>query len=219
MSIELKSIKNRLWNQDRKEMLIVFGTMMLVMLPVRLLMVEYVSDNWWGSFGAISGIAVLMIILVKKNKLGRFGEMFERQMLKLHEKGLRQKFVFGNMIFAIIVTGLLIFSVNVGDTIYLDTKNEVIEQAGGAEALEEKLGNIDKMYEEITPEQILLALIAIPILLFTQFPYFASLWAIENDLTNGFLLHLATVGFVETLEFFGVLMFYRFTLRKKKDVS
>ena len=215
MSIELKSIKNRLWNQDRKEMLIVFGTMMLVMLPVRLLMVEYVSDNWWGSFGAISGIAILMVILVKKKKLGRFGEMFESQMLKLHRKGLRQKFVFGNMIFAIFVTGLLIFSINVGDTIYLDAKNEILEQAGGAEALEEKMGDIDKMWEKITPEQILIALIAIPILLFTQFPYFASLWAIENDLTNGFLLHLATVGFVEALEFFGVLMFYRFTLRGK----
>jgi len=210
-----KGIKNRLWNQDRKEMLIVFGTMMLVMLPVRLIMVEYISDNWWGSFGAISGIAILMVILVKKKKLGRFGEMFESQMLKLHKKGLRQKFVFGNMIFAIIVTGLLILSINLGDTIYLEQKNEVLEQAGGAEALEEKLGSIDKMYEDITPEQILLALIAIPILLFTQFPYFASLWAIENDLTNGFLLHLATVGFVETLEFFGVLMFYRFTLRSK----
>ncbi len=214
MSIELKSIKNRLWNQDRKEMLIVFGTMMLVMLPVRLIMVEYVSDNWWGSFGAISGIAILMVILVKKKKLGRFGEMFESQMLKLHQKGLRQKFVFGNMIFAIVVTGLLIFSINVGDTIYLDAKNEIIEQAGGEQALEESFSDIGEMWSKITPEQILLALIAIPVLLFTQFPYFASLWAIENDLTNGFLLHLATVGFVETLEFFGVLMFYRFTLKK-----
>jgi len=216
MSLELKSIKNRLWNQDRKEFLIVFGVMMLVMLPVRLLMVEYVSENWWGSFGAISAIAILMVVLVKKHKLGFFGEMFERQMLKLHHKGLRQKFVFGNMIFAIVVTGLLIYSINVGDTIYLDAKNEILEQAGGVEALEEKMGDIDKMWEKITPEQILLALIAIPILLVTQFPYFASLWAIENDLTGGFLLHLATVGFVETLEFFGVLMFYRFTLRSKK---
>ena len=217
MTLEMKKgIKNRLWNQDRKEMLIVFGTMMLVMLPVRLLMVEYVSDNWWGSFGAISGIAILMVVLVKKNKLGRFGEMFESQMLKLHHKGLRRKLVFGNMIFAIVVTGLLIFSVNAGNTIYLDQKNEIINQAGGQEALQEKMGNIEEMYEKITPEQILLALILIPYLLIVEFPYFAGLWAIENDYTNGFLLHLATVGFVEVLEFFGVLMFYRFTLRNKK---
>ena len=82
------------------------------------------------------------------------------------------------------------------------------------EALKEKLGSMDKMYEKATPEQILNAFIAIPYLLFTQFPYFAGLWAIENDLTEGFLLHLSTVAFVETLEFFGVLMFYRFTLKK-----
>lgn len=215
MSIELKSIKNRLWNQDRKEMLIVFGTMMLIMLPVRLLMVEYVSDNWWGSFGAISGIAILMVVLVKKHKLGRFGEMFESQMLKLHHKGLRQKFVFGNMLFAIFVTGLLIFSVNAGNTTYLDEKNDIINQAGGEEALQEKMGNLEEAYGKITLEQILLALIMIPYLFVVEFGYFAGLWAIENDLTDGFLLHLATVGFVETLEFFGVLMFYRFTLRSK----
>lgn len=214
MSIELKSIKNRLWNQDRKEFLIVFGVMMIVMLPARLLMVEYVSENWWGSFGAISAIAILMVVLVKKHKLGLFGEMFERQMLKLHQKGLRQKFVFGNMIFVLFVTGLLIFSVNAGNTTYLDQKNEIIDQAGGQQALEEKLGNVEQMYEKITPEQILTALILIPYLLIVEFGYFAGLWAIENDYTNGFLLHLSTVAFVETLEFFGVLMFYRFTLRK-----
>jgi len=200
---------------DRKEFAIVFGVMMLVMLPVRILLVEYVSDDWWGSFGAISAIAILMVILVKKKKLGKFGEMFERQMLKLHKRGLRQKIVFGNMIFALVVTGLLIYSINLGDSTYLDQKNHIIEQAGGEQALQEKLGSMDKMYEEVTFDQILTAFVAIPVLLFTQFPYFAGLWAIENDLTEGFLLHVSTVAFVETLEFFGILMFYRFTLRKE----
>ena len=199
------SLKDRF--KDRKEFAIVFGVMMLVMLPVRILLVEYVSDDWWGSFGAISVIAILMVVLVKKKKLGKFGEMFERQMLKLHKRGLRQKIVFGNMIFALAITGLLIYSINVGDGIYLDQKNHIIEQAGGEEALKEKLGSMDKMYEEVTFDQILTAFIAIPTLLFTQFPYFAGLWAIENDLTEGFLLHISTVAFVETLEFFGILMF------------
>jgi len=82
--------------------------------------------------------------------------------------------------------------------------------------LQEKLGSMDKMYEEVTFDQILTAFVAIPVLLFTQFPYFAGLWAIENDLTEGFLLHISTVAFVETLEFFGILMFYRFTLKNKE---
>ena len=203
---------------DRKEFAIVFGVMMLIMLPVRIVLVEYVSDNWWGSFGAISAIAILMVILVKKKKLGKFGEMFERQMLKLHKRGLRRKIVFGNMIFCLLVTGLLIYSINVGDGIYLDQKLLIIESAGGEEAMQEQLGSIDKMYEKVTFDQILKAFIAIPYLLFTQFPYFAGLWAIENDLTEGFLLHISTVAFVETLEFFGILMFYRFTLKKKEKL-
>jgi len=207
------SLKGRF--KDRKEFAIVFGVMMCVMLPVRIVLVEFVSDDWWSSFGAISAIAVLMVILVKKKKLGKFGEMFERQMLKLHKRGLRQKIVFGNMIFALMVTGLLIYSINVGDGIYIDAKNSIIAQAGGEEALKEQLGSIDKMYAEVTFDQILDAFIAIPTLMFTQFPYFAGLWAIENDLTEGFLLHISTVAFVETLEFFGVLMFYRYTLRNK----
>ena len=201
--------------QDKKEFIIVFGVMMAVMLPIRLLLVEYVSDNWWGSFGAISAIAILMVVLVKKGKLGRFGEMFERQMLKLHQQGLRRKLVFGNMIFALIVTGGLIYAVNAGDTIYLSQKEELIESAGGEEALQQRMGDVDKLYEKITFEQIIQAILVLPYLMIAEFGYFAGLWAIENDYTNGFLLHIATVAFVETLEFFGVLMFYRFTLRKK----
>lgn len=200
---------------DRKEFAIVFGVMMLVMLPVRLLLVEYVSDNWWGSFGAISAIAVLMVVLVKKQKLGKFGEMFERQMLRLHQRGLRRKVIFGNMIFCMVITGLLIYSINVGDSTFLEAKNDIVAQAGGEEAMREQLGSMEKMYDKVTFDQILKAFIAIPYLLFNQFPYFAGLWAIENDLTEGFLLHISTVAFVETLEFLGILMFYRFALRKK----
>lgn len=202
--------------QDRKEFLIVFGVMMGVMLPVRFLLVEYVSDNWWGSFGAISAIAILMVILVKKQKLGRFGEMFERQMLKLHKAGLRRKLVYGNMIFALIVTGGLIYAIDAGNTTYLADKEELIESAGGQEALEQQMGDIETMYEKVTLELILQAILILPYLLVAKFGYFAGLWAIENDYTNGFLMHFATVAFVETLEFFGVLMFYRFALRKKQ---
>lgn len=202
--------------QDRIEFLTVFGVMLFVMLPVRFLLVEYVSDNWWGSFGAISAIAVLMVVLVKKKKLGWFGEIFERQMLKLHQRGLRRKVVFGNMLFCMVVCSLLIYSINVGDTLYLDQKNEIIELAGGEEALKEQLGDVDKMYDQVTPDMILDAFLQIPYLLVAKFPYFASLWAIENDLTEGFLLHFATVALVEVLEFFGILMFYRFALLRGK---
>ena len=76
------------------ESLIVFGVMTGLLLPARLLFVEYVSDNWFGSLGVISAISISLIILVKKKKLGVFGAMFERQIYKF-QKGKRGLLVFG----------------------------------------------------------------------------------------------------------------------------
>jgi len=66
----------------------VAAVLLLVLLPVRVLFVRYVADDWFGSFGLITGISVLIIYLAKKNKLGWFGRAFHRQMWKsIQEKG------------------------------------------------------------------------------------------------------------------------------------
>jgi hypothetical protein len=67
--------------QNILEGLIVFGVMTGILLPARLLFVSYISSDWFGSFGIITIISVTMIVLTKKGKLGRFGEMFERQIV------------------------------------------------------------------------------------------------------------------------------------------
>ena len=69
--------------KDFFEALIVFAVMTGILLPVRLVFVAYVSDNWFGSFGIIAIISATMIILTKKGKLGKFGRMFERQIDKI----------------------------------------------------------------------------------------------------------------------------------------
>ncbi|MBA4454911.1 MAG: hypothetical protein H2B05_08270, partial [Nitrosopumilaceae archaeon] len=61
------------------ETIIVFAVMTGVLLPVRLLFVTFVSDDWLGSFGVISAISVAILVLAKKKKLGEFGNMFQRQ--------------------------------------------------------------------------------------------------------------------------------------------
>src|SRR5574342_745736 len=70
--------------QEIVETMIVFAVMTGPLLPVRLLFYTYVSPHWFGSFGLVSAISILMIVLVKKKKLGRFGGMFENQMSKIH---------------------------------------------------------------------------------------------------------------------------------------
>ena len=64
------------------EGLIVFAVITGILLPVRLFFVAYVSDNWFGSFGVIGAISILLLTLAKKDKLGKFGQMFNRQIEK-----------------------------------------------------------------------------------------------------------------------------------------
>ena len=201
---------------DRMEALIVFLVMTGIFLPVRFIFVTFVSDHWFGSFGIVSAFAVIMVVLSKKGKLGRFGEMFQRQMMKIHT-GKRRKLIYTNIVLSVFITGLSIVSINLGNSAYLDQKNEILEMADSqGQSLREPadMQQLTEEFHEISTVQLLEALVAMPVLLIYQFPYFAGLMAIENDLTSGFFLHFSTVGFVEVLEMIGVLIFYRVTLKK-----
>ena len=198
------------------EAVIVFLVMTGIFLPVRFLFVTFVSDHWFGSFGIVSVFAVIIVILSKKGKLGKFGQMFQRQMMKIHT-GKRRKLIYTQLALSIFIMGLSIVSINLGNTIYVDQKNELLTIAElQGESLTEPadLQRLAQEFEEISTVQLLEALVAIPVLLIYQFPYFTALMAIENDLTSGFVLHFTTVGFVEVLEMIGVLIFYKVTLRK-----
>ena len=201
---------------DRMEALIVFLVMTGIFLPVRFIFVTFVSDHWLGSFGIVSAFAVIMVILSRKGKLGRFGQMFQRQMMKIHT-GKRRKLIYTHLALSVFIMGLSVVSINLGNTVYVDQKNEIIQIAElHGESLTEPadMQKLTRELKEIPSEQILASLAAIPLLLIYQFPYFTGLMAIENDLTSKFFLHFSTVGFVEVLEMIGVLIFYRFTLKK-----
>ena len=198
------------------EALIVFLVMTGIFLPVRFVFVTFVSDHWLGSFGLVSALAIIMVILSRKGKLGKFGEMFQRQMMKIHT-GKRRKFIYTNMTLTVFIMGLSIASINLGNTIYVDQKNEILEMADSqGQSLREPVDmqQLTEEFHEISTVQLLEALVAMPVLLIYQFLYFAGLMAIENDLTSKFFLHFSTVGFVEVLEMIGVLIFYRVTLKK-----
>ncbi len=199
----------------RMESVIVFSVMTLIFLPVRFLFVTFVSDHWFGSFGIISAFAVIIVILSRKGKLGRFGEMFQRQMMKIHT-GKRRKVIYTNMALTVFIMGLSIVSINLGNTVYVEQKNEILEIADSqGQSLREPadMQQLTEEFHEISTAQLLEALVAMPVLLIYQFPYFTGLMAIENDLTTGFFLHFSTVGFVEVLEMIGVLVFYKITLK------
>jgi len=196
-----------------KESIIVFGVLTGILLPVRLVFVSYFSDNWFGSFGLISAISITIVILAKKGKLGRFGKMFENQMLKLH-RGKRRIFVYTLATFIVLYLSLSIYSINEGNSTFLEEKNLMVQQLKENEITLQKMGSDAP---KLSFEKIAKGVTAYVTFWFEDFKEIAIVNAITNDYTDGYILHFHTVFLVEQLEIIGILVFYRFYLKEKSE--
>ena len=193
------------------EAFIVFSVMTGLLLPIRLFFVMYVSDNWFGSFGLISVISITVIILTKKRKLGKFGEMFDRQLSKL-QHGKRAKIVYGQSILFLLILGGTIFAIEQGNSTYVELKNEILkENEDFSDA-----GQILAKAEKISFQEWINGFIGMILAIFFAFPQLAAVFAVLNDSSDGWVLHFYTVAFVEYMELFGILLLFRFTMVGKK---
>jgi hypothetical protein len=198
--------------QEIVETLIVFAVMTGILLPVRLLFYTYVSSHWFGSFGLVSAISVLMILLVKKKKLGRFGQMFENQMRKV-QRGKRKIIAYGQAALFLILLGGTIVAIELGNSVYLGIKTQLLEHLEGIDNPQKMLAESKKM----TPQDWITGFSGFVLAIFFAFPQISALLAILNEMYNGWLLHFYTVAFVETLEMTGILIFYRLTLSREQN--
>lgn len=196
------------------EALIVFSVMTGILLPVRLFFVAYVSTDWYGSFGIISAISVLMIILTKKGKLGRFGQMFERQINKF-QKGKRAKLIYGQSVIFLLILGGTIFAIEQGNSVYVDLKNQLLEEHKEFSDPEQIL----KKSDEMQAQDWIYGIIGMFLAIFFAFPQLSAVLAVLNDSLDGWILHFYTVAFVEYLELFGILLYFRFSFSKKGSVK
>jgi len=209
-----QEIKKKKWSMD---FFVVAGVMTGIMLPARLLFVEYVSDSTFGSLGLISLIAVIMIILVKKGKLGKFGVMFEREMHRL-TSGKKRIFILGWMTMLTLYFAFSIYSIDQGNTVYFDEKERI--KVIVAEKFHLNFEQPDTIIGTLEPENVVSGVPAYTDALFNNFEAIAITQAIMNDLSNGFLLHFHIVFLVEGIEVIGVFIFYSIALRNKtKEVT
>ena len=193
--------------QEAVETLIVFAVMTGLLLPVRLLFYTYISPHWFGSFGLVSAVSVLMVVLVKKKMLGRFGQMFENQMRKVH-RGKRRWLTYGQATLFLILLGGTIIAIELGNSAYLDIKTQLLKHLDGIDDPQKILTESKKM----TPQEWIIGFVGFVLAVFFAFPQISALLAILNEMYDGWLLHFYTVALVETLEMTGILIFYRITL-------
>jgi hypothetical protein len=190
------------------ESLIVFGIMGGILLPVRLLFTEFVSDDWLGSLGVISVISLTIIILAKKNKLGFFGPMLERQIFKF-QKGKRGILIFAESAVLLVILGMMIFAIDNGHSMHAQQKMVYVSDSTSSQT------HVVESAKNMTPSDWAFGAVMAPIGFITAFPQMSAAMASIDAQMDGWLMHFYTVGFVEYLELFGILVYYKISFRRK----
>ncbi len=197
---------------DIKEKIIILAVTTGIFLPIRVLFTAYVSENWLGSLGIVSVFGLLFVFLIKQNKLGWFGKMFEKQMKKTIG-GKTGKYIIAISVLFLIYFGTSLYFIDKGNTVYFEDK----------EIFSSVMSSNDFSIEDIPVEKLdgpqpLLNIIDVQWII--NFDYAISIaYAIMDDTTDGWLSHFIVVVFVEQLEMIGLLCFYRNTFRQKISVE
>jgi hypothetical protein len=183
--------------KDLKEKLILLGVTAAVFLPIRLLVSQYISDHWFGNLGIATLISVALIILVKKNKLGRFGHVFKNQISKALW-GRSAKFVIVALVFFAFYFGTTTLLIDRGNSVYLDDKEALYQKIAGR-TLDGKTLSLNG------PQNSIASLAQLQYV-----EYLLSLsYAMLNDTTHGWLANLHLILFVEQIEVLSLFWFYK----------
>lgn len=198
------------------ESFLVFTFLLGVLFPIRMLFVTYVSDHWIGSLGILTSVYVIIIILVKKNKLGKFGKMIAKQLFKIH-RGKRRYFVYTNIAISTLFFTMAVYGMETakGD-IYQEQLDKLFDQLPkNLQDPIEAQNYVTVELPKMSPDDIGSAIITIIFLPFTNHEQFILLWGLTDRLTGGWFLHISIVLFIEQLEVIGFLIAIKFIIKEK----
>jgi hypothetical protein len=183
---------------DLKEKAIILGFTSAIFLPVRLLVGQFLLDHWLGMLGVASAVSIALIVLVKKEKLGKVGIMFKNQMTKTLW-GRSAKWIVLTLAVFCVYFGTTILLVEKGNTEYFEDKQVIAENF----ATKLDKDDISRLRGPQTSD-------IIGVTQFQYLEYFLAIsYALINDTTNGWLVNLHLIMFVEQIEILGLLWFYR----------
>lgn len=184
------------------EFLIVTISLITILVPIRIFSKIVFADEWMGSLGLLSGVLGLIIFLSKKEKLGIFGQMFIRQIIKNH-KGKRKWIIYFQTILFLSIAVFTIFSIHTGNNEYYLLKEQVIEefQKQGIE-IDSSLNfdAIQQISSQISPEEQVEAITALPLLTIQNFEIFSVVLAVADQLLGGWVMYFWQIMMIETVE-------------------
>ncbi len=199
------------------EFLIITGSLIVILVPIRIFSKIVFADEWMGSLGIVSGIIGLIIFLSKKEKLGKFGQMFIRQVIKNH-KGKRKWFIYFQTILFLSIAVFTIFSIHTGNNDYYLLKEQVLAEFQKQGIMIDSTLNFDAINQissQITPEQQVGAIAVLPLLTIQNFEVFAVVLAVTDQLMGGWVMYFWQIMLIETVEIIVMLGITRKIFLKK----
>ncbi|MDE1812736.1 MAG: hypothetical protein KGH85_07720 [Thaumarchaeota archaeon] len=199
---------------DIKEKLIVFGVIAGIFLPIRMVFYAYFSAHWIGSLGLASSLMFVLMFLAHKQKLGRFGNLFLRQMTKTI-KGKSGKIAIALSLVFIAYFASTLMWIERGNTIYSDEKHLVSDMIFSNYSVNEMSPSDIHIIKNIRQGNTIFDISNVNY----ADQIISMTYAIMNDMMGGWMVNLDMILLVEQFEFLGFLIIYRKIYNSPKILS
>lgn len=200
------------------EFLIVSIPLISILVILRIFSRMIFGDVWIGSLGLISVVLGMILFLSKKEKLGVFGRMFIRQIIKNY-KGKRKWAMYFQVILFLSIGISTVFSIHVGNTEHQILKEQVIEEFRLQGIVIDSDLNYDAMQKissQITPRQQIESIAALPMLTIQDFGIFSVILAVTDQLLGGWVMYFWQIVLIESVEILVFIGITRKYLLKNK---
>ena len=184
------------------EFLIITISLIVILIPLRIFSREIFVDEWIGSLGMISIVFGAILFLSKKEKLGKFGEMFLRQIVKNH-KGKKKVIIYFQTGLFLSIGIFTIFSINAGNTDYQMLKEQILEEFLNQGVVIDSgwdYESIEQISSQITTEEQIESITSLPFLIIENFGIFSVVLAVTDQLMGGWVMYFWQVMIVEITE-------------------
>lgn len=199
------------------ESILVFGFLLGILFPIRLLFVQYIADSWLGSLGVLTLFYVLLIFLIRKNKLGKFGKMIARQLFKIHT-GKRRYFVYTNIIIITLFFSSVVYGMETakGDT-YQEKINQILVgiPIKSLKNTDDVKNYVETEMPKLSPSDFIRSFFILIFLPLSNHEQYIILWGLTDKMTDGWILNISIVILAEQIEVIGFLITIKFIIKEK----
>ena len=202
--------------QDLKEKAIFLSVSLGIFLPVRFFFYTFVSTYWFGSFGVITLLMIFLLYLVKKERLGYFGRIWKKQIIKISKGKLG---IFGmaqSLFFILLLSSVVIVTDYFQNTPTTDLIKEELSKSGI-----DDLESLISAYPDQDYYKLLLPETWVEMFFIIQEnpEMFAGIYSVIDDWSLGFHQHFMIVFLVEEFEVFGFIIYFRYFYKVKEKTK